>query len=213
MEEYFVRMGFFFETFWANSSGVFEGAHTVFGQISFLSSLSLSFSLSSSLFFFILSLLLSCFFSPLSSFIFFCLLVTPLPSSLLSLSCLLSLSLSVSPRDVVCGVVWCVSLWSWCCWWSWCVFVCCGTRKTWKNPCVDSKKRLRVSIRNVPVCTFETSSCVPAPRPHVVRGRFGWTHGVQGSSPVLLTRICPRMVTTSFRGSPKKLLDLSYFQV
>ncbi len=45
----------------------------------------------------------------------------------------------------------------------------------------------RVSIQNVPVCTFKTSPCVPAPRAHVethvrvmpaTRGRFGWTYGV-----------------------------------
>ncbi len=45
----------------------------------------------------------------------------------------------------------------------------------------------RVSIQNVPVCTFKTSPCVPAPRAHVethvrvmpaTRGRFGRTYGV-----------------------------------
>ena len=33
--------------------------------------------------------------------------------------------------------------------------------------------------------------------------------GSRGSSSVLLTKICPRTVITCFRGSPKKLLDLS----
>ena len=53
------------------------------------------------------------------------------------------------------------------------------------------------------------------------RGRFECTHGGvlnghtgrRGSSSVPLTKICPRTVITCFRGSPKKLLDLSYFQV
>ena len=35
-----------------------------------------------------------------------------------------------------------------------CVFVCCGTlKKTWKNR-IWLQKRLRVSIQNVSVCTF-----------------------------------------------------------
>ena len=54
-----------------------------------------------------------------------------------------------------------------------------------------------------------------------VSGRFECAHGdvLNGhtggkrSSPVLHTRICPRMIITCFRGSPKKLLDLSHFQV
>ena len=37
--------------------------------------------------------------------------------------------------------------------------------------------------------------------------------GGRGSSSVLLTKICPRPVITCFRGSPKKLLDLSHCQV
>ena len=54
---------------------------------------------------------------------------------------------------------------------------------------------LRVSIQNVPVCTFKTSPCVPTPRAHVsthvrvvpvntgtfwtdTRGRVEWTHGI-----------------------------------
>ena len=45
---------------------------------------------------------------------------------------------------------------------------------------------LRVSIQNVPVCTFKASPCVPAPRAHVFQhvrvvpaytGRFACTHG------------------------------------
>ena len=46
-------------------------------------------------------------------------------------------------------------------------------------------KSLFTSIQNVPVCTFKTSPCVPAPRAHVethvrvglARGRFACTHG------------------------------------
>ena len=77
------------------------------------------------------------------------------------------------------------------------------------------------------VCTFKTSPCVTAPRAHVethervmlvqtetlrtyTRGRFECTHG--GSSSVLLANSCPRGVITCFRGSPKKLLDLTHFQ-
>ena len=44
------------------------------------------------------------------------------------------------------------------------------------------------------------------------RGRFESTHGGQGSSSVLLTKICPRRVTTCPRGSPKKPLNLTRFQ-
>ena len=49
----------------------------------------------------------------------------------------------------------CVPLWSWCVRAVW-----CGTLKTL-------------------VCTFKTSPCVPAPRPHVVTlaGRGASTHG------------------------------------
>ena len=80
-----------------------------------------------------------------------------------------------------------------------------------------------VKIQNVTVCTGTTRTYV------TTCARGAGTHGdvlnldtgdvlkghtwCQGSSPVLLTRICPRMVLTCFRGSPKKLLDLSHFQV
>ena len=63
--------------------------------------------------------------SRLSSFIFSCLVSSLLlhlllssclvPSSLVLFCLVLSLFLSLSPCDVVCCVVWCVSLWSWCC--------------------------------------------------------------------------------------------------
>ena len=53
------------------------------------------------------------------------------------------------------------------------------------------------------------------------RGRFERTHGDvlnvhtggRGSSSVLLTKICPRMVITCFRSSPKKLLDPSGLRI
>ena len=188
----------FFETFWANLSGGFQDSQTFFKNIIFsLTSISLHFlfhfpfhllssfssclffSLSSSLFF-ILSLLLifsALVLSRLSSFIFSCLLVlSPLLLSLflclLSLSFSLCLSLSPSPCDVVCYVVWCGSLWSWCVFGVCvsvsvcvCVFVCVVERwKTWKN---------RVYVRNVPVCTGTTRTCVST--------------GGKGSSSVLLT--------------------------
>ena len=121
MEEQFVRKGFVFETFWANSSGGFEGPQTFFNKktffFHFFSSLSLF------IFYFIFSLLfhlLSCLFlhlfsslsfslSPFSSLVS-CLL--SLVSCLLSLvSCLLSLvftvtfafpcSVSLTPRPVL----------------------------------------------------------------------------------------------------------------
>ena len=136
-----------------------------------------------------------------------------------------SLSLSVSV-SVWCCVLWCVS-WSWCCCWSWCVFVCvcvcCGTLKNVKKkPCVDSKmppcvhsKRPRVCRHHVHMCFNMYAWC------RYTRGRFKRTHGDvsnphtegRGSSLVLLTKICPRMVTTWFRGSLKKPVDLHYFHL
>ena len=117
MDEQIVRRGFFFETFWANSSGGFEGSETLFGKKNHLSlfispfilsllfhpvssflfhllssfSSCLFFSLSSSLFFFVLSLLLSCSFSLLffrSSLVLSRLLFSSLVFSFLFLSCL-----------------------------------------------------------------------------------------------------------------------------
>ena len=97
----------------------------------------------------------------------------------------LYLSLSVCPCDVVCCGVWCVSLWSWCCWWSWCVF---GVRHTEKN--VEK-----------PVCGFsDTPPCVRSKRPRVyrhhahmlkhvcawcryTRGRFERTHALLSPPP------------------------------
>ena len=82
--------GIFFETFWASSSGGFERPQTFFGKNHlffhlYLSSVSLSFSLLSSVFFFILSLLFSFIFS-----LFFILSLVLSCFSLL-FSCLLSL--------------------------------------------------------------------------------------------------------------------------
>ena len=106
------------------------------------------------------SLVLSC----LSSFIFSCLLVLScLVLSCLSFSvfflCLLSLCLSLSVCPCLslspCVVVVVVVVSS--------VHVCrCGRGVVWHA-----------------VCTFKTSPCVPAPRPHVVItcGRGGGTHG------------------------------------
>ena len=93
----------------------------------------------------------------------------------------------------------------------WCV-VC----DTLKNPCVHST-RPRVHVQYVPVCTSTTRTrfnmCAWC---RYTQGRFesthGWrfvhTQGWQGSSLVLLTKICPHMGYTFFRGSPKKPLDL-----
>ena len=84
------------------------------------------------------------------------------------------------------------------------------------------QKRLRVCIQNASVYAGTTRTCVST------CARGAGTHGDVlnlhtegvlnghtrggGSSPVLLTRICPRMVITCFRGSPKKPVDLHHFQ-
>ena len=106
-----------------------------------------------------------------------------------------------------------------CAWFVWCVcFVWCGV---WRGlarrknpPCVDSK-RPRVYRHHGHMLKHMCAWC------RNTRGRFERTHGGvlkphtggRGSSSVLLTKICPRTVITCIRGSPKKLLDLSYFQV
>ena len=107
-----------------------------------------------------------------------------------------------------------------------CVFGVCVLRhgeKTWKNPCVDSKNASVCTFKTSPVYAGTTRTCVET----CARGAgthgdvFERTHGdvlnphtgSRGSSSVLLTKICPRTVITCFRGSPKKLLDLSHFQV
>ena len=155
-----------------------------------------------------MSLLFSCIFS-----LFF---ILSLLFSLSSLSsCLVSSLLSIfSFLFHLSSLVW-----SWCCWWSWCVFgvcVCCGMLKKRGKNRVWIQKRLRVYIRNVPrlyghhahMCFNMCAWC------RYTRGRFERTHtGSRVSSSVLLTKICLRKVITCFRGSPKKLLDLSHFQV
>ena len=40
--------------------------------------------------------------------------------------------------------------------------------RTGDDPLFPLPFLLRVCIRNVPLCTFETSPCVPAPRPHAL---------------------------------------------
>ena len=94
-----------------------------------------------------------------------------------------------TPRPVVCVVcvcVWCVlCVWfeicvlfvwvgcvgGWCCWWSWCVFGVRHAEKLWKKTVCE--------LRHAPVCTFKTSPCAPAPRPHVFStcARGAGTHG------------------------------------
>ena len=103
------------------------------------------------------------FFSLLSSLVF-----------LLSLFlCSLSLSLSLSPFDVVCVGLVCV-----CC-------VCCGVVSVvcvWRGM---TRGKPRVQVQNVSVYTFKTLPCVPAKRAHVehmwafcgyTRMRFERTH-------------------------------------
>ena len=112
-------------------------------------------------------LLLSCFVPPLSSSLVFqslsrlllCFLLLSL--SLSSFSVSLCLSLLLSPHDAVCCVLWCMSLWSWCYWWSCCVFVCVlrHAEKTWKKPVCGFK--------NASVCAFKTSPCVRSKCPRV----------------------------------------------
>ena len=209
-----------FETFWANSSGGFEGLETFFlKKSSFPSSLSLSSSclfscLASSLLFHLL--ISSLFFHLLLSF-----LVSPLSSVSLCLCLSLSLSLSVSV-SVWCCVLWCcvvcvvvvvVSLLVMVCVCV-CVCVCCGTLKKRERNRVWIQKRLRVCIPNVPVCAGTTRTCVST------CARGAGTHGdvlnlhtegvlyihtgSRGSSLVLLTKICPRMVITWPQRSTKE---------
>ena len=282
MEEYFVRKGFFFGTFWANWSGGFEGPQTFFWKSIFSSRfifISLHFhllsSFSSSLFslFFILSLLSSLIFSLIFSFIFHlllppclvlsclvlsclvlsclvlsCLVLSCLVLSCLVLSCLVLSCLVLSCLVLSCLVLSCLSLFLssfsvflclsvsvsvWCCvvlcgvvgrgvCLCVCVCVCCGTlKKREKNACVDSKtppcvhsKRLCVCRHHAHVCFNICAWC------RYTRGRYERTHGdvlnghtgSRGSSSVLLTKICPRMVITCFRGSTDKPLDATYFQ-
>ena len=124
----------FFETFWANSSGGFEGSETFFGKNHLYLS---SFPLSSSLFFFILFLLLSCSFSSLvfSSLLFF------RSSLVLSLFLCLSLSLSVSVCLCLCL---CVSVSVWCC--VLCCEMCCVVLCVWCGVWRGLARRKRIRV-------------------------------------------------------------------
>ena len=87
-----------------------------------------------------------------------------------------------------------------------CVFVCVAARRKERGKtCVLVQKCHRVYVQNVPVCAGTTRTCVET----CTRG--AGTHGDvlnrdtegvlnphTGSSSVLLTRICPRMVITCF---------------
>ena len=164
MEEKFVRRGFFFETFWANSSGGFEGPETFFGICSplFISPLP---HLISSLLFSSLDLLFTCLasslvFSRLSSFIFsshvllllLSFLVSPLSSSLHMssfFSCLFSSLLSHVSSHVMLLLLSCLVSLSLSLSVSVSICLCCVVCVV--SPCVRSKtppcvrpKRLRV---------------------------------------------------------------------
>ena len=145
MEEKFVRRGFFFETFWANSSGGFEGPETFFWICSplFISPL---FHLISSLLFSRSSLHMSCFFSCLFSS-----LLSHVSSHVLLLLCLcLSLSVSVLSRlsfSVSLCLCLCVNL-----------SVLCGV-------CGVSV----CTFKNASVCPSKTPLCVDSKRPRVYR--------------------------------------------
>ena len=87
-----------------------------------------------------------------------------------------------------------------------CVCVCCGTLKKLKEKSVWIQKRLRVCIQKRPrVCRHHVHMCFNMYAwCRYTRGRFERTHGDvlnphtegRGSSSVLLTKICPRMVIT-----------------
>ena len=126
--------------------------------------------------------------------------------------CVLCCVVSVCGVVCLCCVVCVVVL---CCVVLCCVCVVCGA--AWH-------------AEKTSVCRFKTSPCVRSQRPRVNAGttrtcvetcaRGAGTYGDvlnphtegRGSSPVLPTKICPRTVITCFRGSPKKLFDLSHFQ-
>ena len=139
------------------------------------------------------SLLFCCIFSLL---ICSCLVFHLLFRLLFSL-CRLSLSLPVSVSVCCCcccGVLLCVVSWCVCAMW-------CGTLKT--PPCIRSKRPR--------VCRHHAHGDVL----NVYTGTFGIYTRVasEGSSSVLLTKICPRKDIACFRSSPQKPLDLSHFQV
>ena len=138
----------------------------------------------------------------LSSPLSFCLVFS---SSVFSCLLFLCLSLSLSVSAVSQCLCLLVVLWSCCC----CVVV-------------YTLKKTRVYVQNVAMSTGTAymlkHMCAWC---RYTRGRFERTHGDalnghtggRGSSPVLLTRICPHRVITCLRGPPWKPLDLSHFQV
>ena len=88
----------------------------------------------------------------------------------------------------------------------WCVW--CGTLQN-----------SRVYIRNVPVCTGNTSArvntcgCGAGTHGDVLDAHAMGGGGREGRSwSVLLTKICPRRVITRPRGSTKKPMDVTFFQ-
>ena len=157
--------------------------------------LSSLFSLFSSLFFFILSLvcspdLFSCLVSPLPS--------TPLSFAVFFLFLLfLSLSLSLFLRVMLCVILCCVV----------CVGVCvcvlCCVCAVW----CGMLKNLRVHIQNVSVYAGNTRTCFSTcARGAGIHGDLlnGHTEGRAVSSPVLLTKIFPRRVITWPQRSTKE---------
>ena len=117
-------------------------------------------------------------------------------SVLLSLSSFsVSLCLSLSPCDVVCCVVWCVSLWSWCCWWSWC---CCWS---WCVFCVWLQKRLRMYIQNVPVYAgtartcVETCVCGAGTHGDVLNVHTGPVESTHGVQEIIVSSACQNLPT------------------
>ena len=126
----------------------------------------------------VLSLLLHLVSSFISDLLFFfsslllsCLVFSFLVFSLLFLSCLVSLSLSLSVSlcfslSLSVSVFLCLSL---CL--SPCGVVCCGVVWCVWCPRVYVQKRLRVYVQNVPVCTGTTPACV------TTCGRGAGTHG------------------------------------
>ena len=166
-----------------------------------------SLSLSSSLFFFSLLLLSSFLSSFLFSFLFSCLLVL----SRLLLSCLVSLSLSP------CCVMWCVSLWWWCrCGRGVVGVLRHGEKNVKKKPCTRSKRFPCVDSKRPRVCRHQAHMLKTCGLGASTHGNVlnvntesvldGHTGAEGGSSPILLTKICPRRVITCPTGSPKVTL-------
>ena len=97
-----------------------------------------------------------------------------------------------------------------------CVFVCCGTLKKREITRVSIQKRSRVYIQNVSVYAGTTRTCVSTCARgagthqdvlNVHTGSKGW---IIGSSAY---QNLPTYGITCFRGSPKKPMDLTHFQL